>query len=436
VPERDKPREFYAARRVRPAMYVAESSRPLLEQRRSGGTGPRRRARIARTVVLLGLTSLFTDVSAEMVSTILPVYVVFGLGAAPLAFGLLDGLYQGASSLVRLASGVVSDRGGHKSVAVAGYGLSAITRIGLIAVGGSVPGLAALIFADRTGKGIRTAPRDAMISLSTPREELGRAFGVHRAMDTAGALLGPLIAVGVLLLAPRRYDAVFVVSLAFALIGFAILALYVRPPARRAVEDAPRASLRSALALLRDRRFRLVTVAGTLLALVTISDGFIYLGLQRHLDFQPTLLPLLYVGTSLAYMLLAVPAGRLADRIGRTPVFLGGYVLLILVYSSLLLPHLGGAAVVLYLAAFGAFYAATDGVLAALGSALVPEHLRASGLALLVAFTSLGRLVASVIFGLSWTLAGMQTAVVLFAAGLVLAAAGSIVLLTGSRARA
>jgi MFS family permease len=416
-------------------MYVAESTRVLVDEQRAG---TRRGGRVARIVVLLGLTSLFTDISAEMVSTVLPVYVVFGLGAAPIAFGLLDGLYQGASSLVRLASGVVSDRGGHKAVAVSGYGLSALTRVGLILFGGTVPGLAALIFADRTGKGIRTAPRDAMISLATPKEELGRAFGVHRALDTAGALLGPLIAVGVLLLAPRRYDAVFVVSLAFALIGLAILVLYVHPSERprRVAPEAPRATIGRSLSLLRDPRFRSLTVAGALLALMTVSDGFIYLGLQRHLGFKPTLLPLLYVGTALVYMVLAVPVGRLADRVGRAPVFIAGYGLLMLVYSALLLPHMGVALVAVYLAAFGAFYAATDGVLAALTSVLVPEHLRASGLALLVAVTSLGRLVGSLLFGLAWTVGGLQWAVAIFAIGLALAIAGAIGLLAAQARRA
>src|SRR4051794_35112611 len=228
-------------------MYVAESSKVLLEQRQAGGDLSKRK-RVGRTVLLLGLTSMLTDVSAEMVATVLPIYVVFALGASPLAYGMLDGLYQGASAFVRLFSGVAADRDGrHKSVAGARYGLSAVTRIGLLIFGGSVPGLAALLFADRTGKGIRTAPRDAMISLSTRKEDLGRAFGVHRALDTAGALLGPLLAVGILLVAPRRYDAVFVVSLAFALLGLAVLVVKVPRPARRPVAPgAPRPSVRAA----------------------------------------------------------------------------------------------------------------------------------------------------------------------------------------------
>jgi MFS family permease len=434
--------------------YIAETTSVLLKgggRRRASARS--RTASVSRTVVLLGLTSMLTDVSAEMVATILPVYVVFALGATPLQFGLLDGIYQGAAALIRIASGVTADRRSrHKPVAAVGYGLSAVCKLGFLAVGGAFAGLAALIFVDRTGKGIRTAPRDAMISLSSPAEERGLAFGVHRAMDTAGAVIGPLIAVGLLLLAPGRYDTVFVVSFGFAVVGFAVLALLVdapKPPAEQA--EAPPAEpaepaepagaatraapgrdavkLRAALALLRGRRFRVLVICGTVLGLVTLSDGFIYLGIQRRLDFAPPLLPLLFVGTALVYMALAIPVGRLADRVGRGRVFVLGYGLLALVYTSLLLPTIGPAQVVVYLAVLGAFYAATDGVLMALASTLLPATLQASGMSLLVGATSIGRLVASILFGALWTLTGFDTAVIVFIVALVAAVAASGVVL-------
>ena len=168
---------------------------------------------VSRTVVLLGLTSLFTDISSEMVTTILPLYLIYSLGLSPLQFGVIDGVQQGASSLVRVAAGFTADRfGRYKEVAVLGYGLSAACRIGFLLVGRSWGLIGAVVFLDRTGKGIRTAPRDALISLSTPKEHLGVAFGVHRALDTAGAVLGPLIAFGLLLLAPQGFDSIFIVS--------------------------------------------------------------------------------------------------------------------------------------------------------------------------------------------------------------------------------
>src|SRR3954451_719495 len=154
-----------------------------------------------------------------------------------------------------------------------------------------------------------------------------------------------------------------------------------------------------------------------------MSDGFVYLGLQRNLDFAGRNLPLLYVATSLVYMLLAVPAGRLADRIGRGKVFVGGYTLLLVVYAAIVVPGLGPAASLVVIVAFGAYYAATDGVLSAMASALLPPEARATGLSLLVTVTSIGRLIASIAFGAAWMLIGVHAAVVVFAAGLVVAAA-------------
>src|SRR5262249_16056464 len=159
--------------------------------------------------LFLGLTSLFTDVSSEMVSTILPLYLVLYLQFTPLQFGIIDGLYQGAAVIVRVASGLVADRWRWpKTVAATASRLSALCKLGLLAVGSLWAGLVAVIVIDRTGKGIRTAPRDALISLSTPPEQLGMAFGVHRALDTMGAMIGPLLAFGLLALAPGAFDSV------------------------------------------------------------------------------------------------------------------------------------------------------------------------------------------------------------------------------------
>jgi MFS family permease len=404
-------------------MYQIENTGPLLKRGRREG---RRRVswpRVSRNVLLLGLTSLFTDVSSEMVATILPLYLVYSLGLSPLQFGVVDGLHNGASALVRLAAGMVGDRTRrHKEVAAAGYGLSAVSKLGFLAVGGAFSALSAIVLVDRTGKGIRTAPRDALISLSVDRRDLGAAFGVHRALDTAGAMLGPLVAFGLLALAEDAFDAVFVVSFCFALVGLSILVLFVQNrDGAPAADEVERFSLRAAFGLLTIRPFQLLVAVAGVLALVTMSDGFLYLALQRRLDFDARLLPLLYVGTAVVYMLLAVPIGRLADRHGRGRIYVGGYGLLLLAYSSLLLPSLGAAGLVAFLLVFGAYYAATEGVLMALGSAVLPPALRGSGLALIVTATSLARLVASILFGAIWTVVGMEAAVAAFAIGLVVA---------------
>ena len=192
------------------------------------------RPRVATNVVLLGVVSMLTDISSEMVATVLPLYLVVSLGISPLIFGLIDGLYNGASAIVRIASGLVADRWQrHKEVATTGYGLSAIAKLGMLAAGGATGAIAAVVLIDRTGKGIRTAPRDAMISLSSSPATIATSFGVHRAMDTAGAMIGPLIAFGMLSLAPGAFDAIFIVSFFFAVIGVAVLVTFVDGRPRR-----------------------------------------------------------------------------------------------------------------------------------------------------------------------------------------------------------
>ncbi len=373
-------------------------------------------------MLFLGLTSLVTDISSEMVSTVLPLYLVFYLRFTPLEFGIVDGLYQGGGAIARVAGGLLADRWRrHKEVAAAGYALSAACKLGLLAAGSGPGALGAIVLLDRMGKGLRTAPRDALISLSSKRGELATAFGVHRALDTGGALLGPLVAFGLLALVPGAFDAVFVASFCAAVVGLSLLALFVENPAPDATMVAPRVSLRAAIGLLGTPRFRALVVAGAALSLATIGDGLLYLGLQRRLSFGVGFFPLLYVGTALVYLLLAVPAGRLADRIGRERVFVGGYVLLLLAYAVLLFPTVALAQLAVALGLLGAYYAATDGVLMALASAVLPGELRASGLALLTTATGLARLLASVLFGALWTSRGIEAAAILYA-GILLAA--------------
>jgi MFS family permease len=416
-------------------MYQIQNSAQLFRGLRRLRSRERLVPGVGKAVFLLGLTSFFTDVSSEMVATVLPIYLVYTLGFTPLQYGLVDGLYQGAATVVRLASGLVGDRWRrHKEVAVLGYGLSALSRPLLLFAGGPAA-LSGVVVVDRIGKGIRTAPRDALISLNAKREALGSAFGVHRAMDTAGAMLGPLIAFSLLALAPDSFDTIFLVSFLVALVGLAVLVLFVENPpvdedeAGPVAVSAPPVSLRAAAGLLAAPRFRALVLVGIALALATVSDGFVYLGLQRRLDFDVTYLPLLYVGTALTYMFLAVPVGRLADRIGRGRVFLAGYLLLLLVYASLLVEWTGAAGVLLALLLLGTYYAATDGVLMALASAVLPPTLRGSGLALLTTGTTLSRLLSSVLFGAVWTAFGIRTAIVVFAIGLALAGLTAAVLL-------
>ncbi|MEU4742536.1 MFS transporter [Actinosynnema sp. NPDC023658] len=381
-------------------MYVA-SARPR----------DRVKGRVPGTVVALGAVSLLTDVSAEMVTAFLPVYLLFTLNMSYAQFGLLDGLYTGATAVLRLVGGHVSDRTHrHKAVAAVGYGLSAVTKLIFPVVGASAFGIGATLAADRAGKGLRTAPRDALISLATPPDRLGAAFGLHRSMDTVGALLGPLVTFLLLYSIGTVAGPVFVVSACFAVVGLIVLVAFVRENPRPAVVG-PRPSVRAGVALLRDAGYRRAAVAAAVLGLATLSDAFVFILVQRATDAPLHLLPLMPLGTALVFLVAATPVGRLADRIGRWPVFLGGHVLLLAVYVLLLTGGGGYVGVGAALLLHGLFYAATDGVLSARVSTLVPESLRASGLSVVQTGQALARLVSSVAFGLLLQFAAFGTAV-------------------------
>ncbi|WP_239405141.1 MFS transporter [Frankia sp. Cj3] len=420
----------------RPSEAASDQSRPA---RRPAGLA------VAPVVLMLGLTSMLTDLSTEMVTAVLPLYLVLSLGFSPLQVGVVNGLYQGVTALVRLAGGVASDRfGRHRDVAAAGYALSVLSRFALLVPGGSAAVVSGSIVTDRVGKGIRTAPRDALLSLAATENGLGVVFGVHRAMDTFGAMLGPVAAFAVLSTVPGSYRLVFAVSACAGVVGLAVLVFFVdrspapepagRPgpsapagtaaPADMPAQPTMKMSLRDMMLAVTDRRLRRILVAGCVLALATIGDAFIYLRMQRTLEITPTMFPLLAAGTSGMYLLTSVPLGRLADRIGRARVFLGGFGALLGVYVTLLSPLRGMTALLCCLGFLGLYYAATDGVLSALTSAALPAGARTTGLALVQTGVSLGQLAASAAFGALWTVAGVETA--LTAAAVLLAVALAI----------
>lgn len=271
------------------------------------------------------------------------------------------------------------------------------------------------------------------------------AFGVHRALDTAGATLGPLVAWGLLVLVPGGFDVVFVVSFFIAVIGLALFVFFVDGRAARgaapvaveepALEGHParpaqprKISWRDVAALGRLPRFGVIIVVTTLLSAVTLSDALVYVTLQRRMGFAPSTLPLLYVASALVFMLLAVPMGWLADRLGKRHVFLGGYGALAALYGLLLVAPPGWFAVAGCIFLFGAAHAATDGVLAALASPALPTEVRTSGLAVLTTFSDIARGIASVAFGAAWAFWSAERALLFFFAGLAVAVVATAVL--------
>ena len=391
---------------------------------------PRRRPAgvrtVSSTVLTLGVVSLLTDISSESVSAILPLYITGVLGLSTIAFGVLDGLYQGVSALVRIAGGYTSDRIDQpKWVAFTGYALAAVARVGLL-FGSGFAALTAVITADRIGKGIRTAPRDALITAASDPAKLGTAFGVHRMLDNIGAALGPLIAFLILMVIPNGYLTVFVASLAFATVGVVILGLVVpnvrtrRRETRRAGAPRPRRP-RFAWAVITRGPMRRVLAAAGLLGLMTIGDGFVYLVLQARSDFAAQWFPLLYVGTNVAFLAFALPLGKLADRIGRARVFVLGHLALLATYVTAALPLADAAATILCLLFLGAFYAATDGVLAALAAQLTTPETRGTGIGAAQTVVAVTRFVAAAGFGLLWFAVGRETSMLIVAGLLAVA---------------
>ncbi|QYH37258.1 MFS transporter [Salinibacterium sp. M195] len=383
---------------------------------------------------------MLTDISTESVSAILPLYVTGVLGLSTVAYGVLDGLYQGVSAFVRIGAGWAADRGDQpKWVAFFGYGLSAIARIVLL-FASSFGALAAVLTVDRLGKGIRTAPRDSLITAASQPQNLAASFGAHRALDNTGAAIGPLLAFVILLLIPNGYSTVFVVSLAFALVGVAVLGTLVpnRGSGTRSESATTNVQPRKTRRRIRWRELnnpglkRLLLVAG-LLGILTIGDGFIYLVLQDRSSFAAQYFPLLYVGTNVAFLIFAVPVGKLADRYGRARTFVVGHVLLLAAYVSASLPVTGAAITILCLVLLGGFYAATDGLLAVLATQFTTADTRATSIAAAQTVVALSRFVAAAGFGILWFAIGREPAMMLVSIGIAIVIPIVAIILRGAR---
>jgi MFS family permease len=389
-------------------------------------------AAVSPAVWGLGWTSFLTDISAEMVSSVLPLYLVLHLHATPLQFGVVDAVYNGfAVALLSLLAGVAADRSlRHKQIAAFGYGIGALGKVVLLAAGGAWAGVMSAAALDRFGKGIRTAPRDALISLHTEREALATAFAAHRAMDAAGMLLGPALAFALLWLTPNAFDVVWFTSLVLGVLGCAVLLLFVPQPAHLQAR-APGVFFRGSTRLLfRSQRFSVLAFCGLILSLLTVSDGFLYLLLQKGSSTDSKLFPLFYVLTACSYIAFSMPAARVADRFGRMPVFLSGYALLVLMYSAIQsLGSVGPLVLVSSIAMLGMYYAATEGVLMAAASDLAPREIRTTGVAITATAVALGKAGSSVLFGYASQAYGARLALMWFAVGLLVSLSLAVCLL-------
>jgi MFS family permease len=373
--------------------------------------------RIPGSVWALGIVSMLMDISSEMIHALLPVYLVVGLGASALVVGVIEGVAEATALIVRIFSGALSDRLGHRKwLAAAGYGLAAITKP-VFPLAPSVGWLFAARFIDRIGKGIRTAPRDALIADITTPDLRGASFGLRQSLDTVGAFIGPLAAIALMLLTADNFTLVFWFAVFPAFLSFAVIALAVREPERPADQQPVRAPLsRAEIARLGGAFWIVVTLAGTF-TLARFSEAFLLLRAQS-VGMALALVPMVLVAMNVVFGLAAWPAGALSDRIGRYQLLACGFT--ILIAADLVLAFAPNAAtVILGAALWGLHMGLTQGILASLIADTAPADLRGTAFGLFSLVTGVATVVASVVAGALWDQVGPQ---ITFIAGAVFTA--------------
>jgi MFS family permease len=379
--------------------------------------------RIPRNVLILGVVSFLTDASSDMIYPLLPLFLSEVLGSGVLFIGLIEGVAESTASILKIYSGWLSDKLQKRKLLVSvGYGLATLAKPILSATTASWQVLG-LRFADRFGKGIRTSPRDALIADSTPKERRGVSFGFHRAMDSAGAVLGPLLAFLILPLVNGNYRTLFLIASVPALLAVMILLLFLRE--RMASEKRSRMPVKLSLSGF-DRRFRVFILTVAVFTLGNSSDAFLLLR-ARDLNVGIVYVPLLWLVMHLVYSLVSSPAGALSDRIGRKNLIVSG----LLVYAAVYVGFAIAARSVhiwLLFAFYGLYYGLADGNMRAFVADLVEEKRRGLAYGLYHGAVGLTALPASLIFGWVWQWAGAPAA---FGLGAGLALLATLVLALG-----
>ena len=385
---------------------------------------------LSRPVWLLGLSSLFTDTASEAIYPLLPVFLTRVLGATAVSLGVIEGVAEAANSLLKVISGRLSDRWNTRQpIVIAGYGLSSLMRplIGLVVTWPQVLGIR---FLDRVGKGIRGSPRDALLAAAATPESRGKVFGFHRAMDHAGAMLGPLLASLFLLLYPGEYRTLFLLTIVPGAVAVALLTRVqdVRmPPPQPAVREerpgqVPTATPQGSWRRL-PRTLYVFFVVLLIFALGNSADAFLLLRLT-DLGVSPVLIPLLWAAHHAVKAVMSVVGGIRSDRVGRRRVIALGWVIYALVYAGFALTTSLASLILLFLG-YGLYYGLAEGTEKALVADLAPADLRGTAFGLYNAVLGAGALAASVVFGLVWQAAGAPAA---FALGAALALTATVLL--------
>jgi MFS family permease len=355
---------------------------------------------IPRGVWALGFVSLFMDISSEMVHSLLPVFFVSVIGLSYTAVGLIEGIAQSIALITKMFSGALSDvLRRRKLLAVVGYGLAAITKP-VFALANSTGLVVGARFADRLGKGIRGAPRDALIADITPEEVRGASYGLRQSLDSVGAFVGPLIAIALMALLANDIRAVFWFAMIPAAISVLILIFAVHEPARDDGDGKPESPLR-----LRDVKqlgghYWATVAIGGVLMLAGFSEAFLVLRAQ-DLGLTLALIPLVFIVMNVIYSLAAYPAGILSDRFGRPSLIVAGFVVIIAADIVLALAS-GIWVVMLGVMLWGLYLGLTQGVLAALVADSAPARLRGTAFGMFNLVSGIAMLLASAIAGWLW----------------------------------
>lgn len=350
-----------------------------------------------RNVFFSGLVSLFMDISSEMIYPLVPLFLANVLGVNKSMIGLIEGIAESTASLLKIFSGYLSDRiGKRKGLMLAGYAIATLSRP-IMATAGSWQHILAARFTDRVGKGIRTAPRDAIIADSTENTHLARAFGFHRAMDTLGAVIGPAISLSLLGIFSNDYRMIFWLSMVPAMIAVIVIILWIHDKKRRPTPRAelPKLSLRHF-----DWRVKSFMAIATLFALGNSSDAFLILRAEQ-VGIPALTIPAVYLVFNLVYSLSAYPAGMAADRFGMKRIILLGFVLFAGLYYGFAVASTPTAIWVLF-ALYGVFMGFTEGIHKAYLSTIIPPDFKATAFGVYTTAIGLAMFPASLIGGWLW----------------------------------
>ena len=381
---------------------------------------------IVSNVVLLGLVSFFTDLSSEMIYPILPLYLATVLGATPMIIGVIEGIAESLASTLKLFSGLAADKYGHKKhLAFAGYSASLISK-GIILMSATWGGVMFARVVDRFGKGIRVAPRDALIAQAANADGMGRAYGLHKALDALGAAAGILIAYLLMLNLPTEGDGFRMIFL-LAMIPAAIALIFI-PLVRDSGHKVKAKQLSFRWSGL-DRRLQLFLILTFVFTLGNSSNAFMLLK-AYDIGFPVRDAILLYFVLKLTSSVLAYPAGRLSDRMGRRASLCAAYLLYSAAYLGIGLSTQTWSFWPLF-AVYGVFVALSSASERALVAEVAPSDQKASALGLHAAIVGLGLLPASIIAGVMWDLVGPSAPFLFGGTIAALSGAGVLVIMRG-----